>query len=181
LIRIDRHFGDLQSRVFPASASRHRYVKQPEPAAGRPGQDVPVHLTLIERIDGFSDHTGFNEQWWRPRIFQRDSTLLSVHDESGTELARVEMIERTQPGEYLVDVDPRQFVKVQFIEVRQRHRGRGVGSATLQLLAKVYPDRRLLAFSEADGFWDKTGWTRHIHREDNPVRPRHQSLYLQPD
>lgn len=144
-------------------------------------KDVPVHLTLIERTDGFSDQTGFNEQWWRPRIFQQDSTLLSVHDERGVELARVEMIERTHPGEYLGEVDPRQFVKIQFIEVRQRHRGRGVGFATLQLLAELYPDRRLLAFSEADGFWDQTGWTRYIHQEDNPARPRHQCLYLQPE
>lgn len=140
-----------------------------------------MDLTLIERTDGFSDQTGFNEQWWRPRIFQRDSTLLSVHDERGFELARVEMIERTQPGEYLGDVDERQFVKIQFIEVRQRRRGGGVGTATLQLLAELYPDRRLLAFSEADGFWDKTGWTRHIHPEDNPTQPRHQILFLQPD
>lgn len=140
-----------------------------------------MHLTLIERTDGFSDQTGFNEQWWRPRIFQRDSTLLSAHDVRDFEIARVEMIEHTHPGEYLGDVDARQFVKIQFIEVRQRHRGRGVGLATLRLLAELYPDRRLLAFSEADEFWDRTGWTRHIHREDNPARPRHQSLYLQPD
>ena len=91
------------------------------------------------------------------------------------------MIERTHPGDYLGDVDPRQFAKIQFIEVRQRHRGQGVGLATLQLLAESYPDRRLLAFSEADGFWHKTGWTRYIHGEDDPARPRHQSLYLQPD
>jgi GNAT superfamily N-acetyltransferase len=156
--------------TLAASTSSNRGVK-----------DVPVHLTLIERTDGFSDQTGFNEQWWRPRIFQQDSTLLSVHDERGVELARVEMIERTHPGEYLGDVDPRQFVKIQFIEVRQRHRGRGVGFATLQLLAELYPGRRLLAFSEADGFWDQTGWTRYIHQEDNPARPRHQCLYLQPE
>lgn len=54
-----------------------------------------MDLTLIKQTGGFSDQTGFNEQWWRPRIFQRDSTLLSVHDERGFELARVEMIERT--------------------------------------------------------------------------------------
>lgn len=140
-----------------------------------------MHLTLIEQSDGFSHQAGFNEQWWHPRIFQRDSTLLSVHDEGDFEIARVEMIERTHPGEYLGDVDARQFVKIQFIEVHQRHRRRGVGLATLQLLAELYPDRRLLAFSEADGFWDRTGWTKHIHRHDNPARPRHQSLYLQPD
>lgn len=140
-----------------------------------------MRLTSIEQTEGFRDQAGFNEQWWRPRIFQSDSTLLSIHDESGLEIARVEMVERTDPSGYLGDVDPRQFVKIQFIEVHQQHRRLGVGLATLQLLGDLYPDRRLLAFSEADEFWDSTGWAKYIHRRDNAARPRHQSLYLQPE
>lgn len=135
-----------------------------------------VHFTVVERPEGFTGHAGFNEQWWQPRMFQSDSTLLCVLDDAGAEVARVEMIERTYPGEYLGEVNEREFIKIQFIEVRRQHRGQGIGSSTLALLAELYPDRRMLAFSEADGFWDRTGWTRHIHREDDPARPRHQAL-----
>lgn len=164
-----------------ASALGHRYGNSSAGPHDNQGHDVFVYLTLSKRTDGFSDQTGFNEQWWRPRISQRGSTLFFVSDERGVEVARVEMVERTHPGEYLGDVDPRRFVKIQFIEVHQRHRGRGVGLVKLRLIAERYPDRRLLAFSESDAFWDKTGWTRYIHAEDDVARPRHQALYLQPE
>ena len=139
-----------------------------------------MDLTLIEMPDGFESDPGFNEQWWRPRISQNDSILLSAVERSGSEVVRVEMIDRTYPSEYLGVTDSPDFIKIQFIEVRGELRCRGFGLKVLSMLADRYAERRLLAFSEADGFWERAGWSRHIHREDDPTRPRHQALYIRP-
>ena len=136
-------------------------------------------LWTVERPEGFHSHAGFNEQWWLPRMHQADSALLAVIEDQ-VEVARIEMIERTWPGEYVGVTESPDFIKIQFLEVHDRHRNRGIGSETLRLLAKKYPRRRLLAFSEADGFWESTGWSRHVHRKDDPAAPRHQVLFIAP-
>lgn len=158
-------------------ARRSLTKKPPNPHAGH---TALVELTLVEMPGGFAGHDGFNDQWWRPRVFAGDATFLSAVDEHGGEVARVEMVERTYPGEYVGVTESPDFIKIQLVEVHGRLRRRGVGSTILELLAERYTNRRLLAFSEADAFWDRTGWNRHIHRDDDPARPRHQALYIHP-
>jgi hypothetical protein len=92
------------------------------------------------------------------------------------------MIEQTHPGYYVGVTDSPDFIKIHLIEVHVAHRRQGVAASTLALLADRYcPDRRLLAFSEADEFWVSVGWTPHFHRDDDPTAPRHQVLFLQPN
>lgn len=140
-----------------------------------------MNLTLIERPDGSGDPEGFTPRWWAPRLHQDNSTFWAVVDEQDNEVARVEMVDATWPGNYVGVVDSPDFIKIHLIEVHAERRHHGFATATLGLPTERYIARRLLAFSEAaDEFWETTGWSRHIHRDDDPAAPRHQVLFIQP-
>jgi GNAT superfamily N-acetyltransferase len=97
------------------------------------------------------------------------------------EVARVELDNEVGIDHY-ADVPPlgATALEIQFIEVHDDHRGRGIGHAVIDLLHSRYPDRRLVAFSEgADGFWSSLGWRRHLHADPEEAsffRP----LFIQP-
>jgi hypothetical protein len=71
-------------------------------------------------------------------------------------------------------------LEIPFIEVRGGHRLRGVGRAVINHLTHRYSYQTLIGFSEADGFWESPGWSRHIHKQDDEFHPRHRALYVQP-
>lgn len=138
----------------------------------------------LEIVCGFDEsYEGFNERWWdhRGRHYFDNAVFLTVRD-SVDEIARIELDQEVDPGEY---VGARRLagpplLEIQFIEVRADLRCRGLGSAIVEALANLYPDRRLVAFSEdADGFWSSLGWARHLHRSDQEPNPRYRPLYVQ--
>lgn len=137
-------------------------------------------LSLVVRPGGFDDTDGFTPRWWAPRLFNDGSTYLAVVRGDGTEVARIEMVDQTHPGHYVGVTESPKFIKIHMIEVHSRHRRRGIAVSTLYLLADRYPERQLLAFSEADEFWESVGWARHVHRDEDPDAPRHQVLFIQP-
>lgn len=147
-------------------------------------QDGQVPLRLIDMPSGFNhvDHTGFRRDWWlRPRMDQQ--IWLSVADDQGTEVARVHLLDldQTTPGNYIDVVETPDFLKLELIEVHAAHRRQAIGTATLDLLASRYPDRRLYAFSENNDFWQSTGWNRHIHKDFDPNHLlRYPELFIQP-
>lgn len=113
-----------------------------------------------------SDVHGFREDWWgfdEPLVSCR-SDAFSFFDGSGEEVARAKI----DPSFWLRgsydDLHPiGPMVKVNLFEVRHDgHRFRrcnGVGLEAADLLINSYPGRDMLAFSEADRFWTKAGWT----------------------
>lgn len=139
-----------------------------------------VASSLTSRPGGFDERHGFTPRWWAPRISQDHSTFLALNDEDGTELVRVEIVDAVYPGNYVGITESPEYIKIHLIEVHADHRRRGLGRTTLALLAERYPCRRLVAFSEADAFWESVGWSRHVHRDDSPAAPRHQALFVQP-
>lgn len=147
-------------------------------------QDGHVSLRLIEVPSGFNhvDDSNFRQDWWErlPRPSQH-SWSFSVADDEGAEVARVYLLDRTDPGGYVGVAATQDYLKIQLIEVHARHRRQGIGIATLDLLASRYPRRRLIAFSENDAFWQSTGWSRHVHEDFDPDYPRrYQELFIQP-
>lgn len=138
-----------------------------------------IHL---EVVGGFQEHDGFTQQWWdhHSRYFLDNRVFLeAIHD--GGVVARVELDQKVDPGHY-VGAPPLgdYLLEIQFIEVHAAHRLRGLGTAVVEALARDYPSRRLVAFSEgADGFWASLGWTRHLHRSDREPSPRYRPLYVQ--
>lgn len=69
-------------------------------------------------------------------------------------------------------------LEIQFIEVAESYRCRGIGAEVVRLLIERHPDRRFLAMSEdADKFWAAIGWDRYDHG-DGPQRYR--PLFVQP-
>lgn len=59
----------------------------------------------------------------------------------------------------------RQALQIEMIEVHAEHRLRGIGTSAVSALIEAFPDRRLVAFSEAHGFWASLKWDRFEHPE----------------
>ncbi|QNJ90997.1 GNAT family N-acetyltransferase [Mycolicibacterium fluoranthenivorans] len=72
-------------------------------------------------------------------------------------------------------------LEIQLIDVLEQHRRQGIGRAVIEDLSRMYPDRRLVAFSEdADEFWRHLGWDRFERRVDDPRYPSaSRPLYVQ--
>lgn len=64
-------------------------------------------------------------------------------------------------------------LEIQFIDVREKFRGQGVGKSVISELEKMFPGRKLMALSEdADGFWRSLGWEEiPIGGERDLIRP----------
>lgn len=124
---------------------------------------------------------GFNSQWWYRAIYPESKSIFLRILENNNEVARVHLDNEVGIDHY-ADVPPlgATALEIQFIEVHQHHRGRGIGRTVIDLLCKRYPDRRLVAFSEgADGFWSSLGWRRHLHA-DPEMAPLYRPLFIQP-
>src|SRR6185437_15518000 len=83
------------------------------------------------------------------RVVEKDDEVARVHLENEVEV------------DHYADVPSlgASALAIQFIEVHNNHRLRGIGHGVIDLLQNRYPDRRLVAFSEgADGFWSSLGW-----------------------
>ena len=89
----------------------------------------------------------------------------------GVEVARVELDDEVSYDHYTrVPALGPSVLEVDFFEVSSTMRCRGIGRQVLRGLARRFPDRRLVAFSEeADDFWSGLGWTRYDHPEGFPA------------
>jgi predicted acetyltransferase len=138
---------------------------------------VELELLELDRTAPYTQHDGFNADWWRPRAGD-NYTHLQVHLD-GVEVARV-LLDEVVHIEYYVDTPPlgATALQIELIEVSDKHRRQGMGREVVHRLAQLRPDRRLVAFSEgADKFWESLKWRRHKRR----VEPeRSQPLFIQP-
>lgn len=125
---------------------------------------------------------GFNNQWWyNGPVYPHSKSVFLRVLENNNEVARVHLDNEVGIDHY-ANVPPlgATALEIQFIEVHNHHRGRGIGHAVVDLLHNRYPGRRLVAFSEgADGFWSSLGWRRHLHADPEEVRFS-RPLFIQP-
>ncbi|WP_433615413.1 hypothetical protein ACQP2P_11505 [Dactylosporangium sp. CA-139114] len=124
---------------------------------------------------------GFNRQWWYNDPVRVGSTSVFLRAlENDDEVARVELDQKVKIDHYAeVPSLGSNALAIQFIEVHNNHRLRGIGRGVIDLLRNRYPDRRLVAFSEgADGFWSSLGWRRHLHK-DPETAWRARPLFIQ--
>ncbi|MFY1659424.1 GNAT family N-acetyltransferase [Micromonospora sp. WMMD1274] len=126
---------------------------------------------------------GFNNQWWYDGpVYPHSKSIFLRVLENNNEVARVHLDNEVGTIDHYADVPPlgATALEIQFIEVHDDHRGRGIGHAVIDLLHNRYPDRRLVAFSEgADGFWSSLGWRRHLHADPEEA-PFRRPLFIQP-
>lgn len=128
----------------------------------------------------FDDDAGYTYGWWDRWLGIDGDTQYLQARRDGNEIARVMLDERVGIEHYVGT--PRLgsvALEIQFIDVRDDSRGRGIGTAVVDSLTRMFPDRRLVAFSEeADGFWSSLGWDRF----DHPEGPPHwRALFIQPE
>lgn len=99
---------------------------------------------------------------------------------AGEEVCRVEIelgsADDYSVGSAILGTDP--IVGIEFIDVAETHRRRGIATAVIRHVELEFPDHRLVAFSEeADSFWSSLGWDRHGHPEGDDL---HRPLFVQP-
>lgn len=108
---------------------------------------------------------GFTYDWWH-RMWDFDArySLWSVYRD-GVEVARVELDDEVHYDHYSGVPDlGRGVLEIDFFEVSSPVRRSQVGRKAVELVARTFPDRRLVAFSEeADAFWAGLGWDRYDH------------------
>lgn len=101
------------------------------------------------------------EDWWnKPRGF-RNPWYVQVL-EGGAEVARVELDESggINPDYVRAPKLGPERLEIQKFEVARATRCRGVGAAVVRALEERHADRRLFAYSDADGFWGSLEWDR---------------------
>lgn len=121
----------------------------------------------------------FNGDWWDSPPYMIDDPHYVEAMLGGVEVARVEL-DHDFRGSMHVGAPTlgTTALEIQFIEVAESYRRRGVGAEVVRRLVKSYPNRRILALSEgADEFWAALGWSRYDHH-DGPLKYR--PLFIAP-
>lgn len=127
----------------------------------------------------FDEHDGYTPHWWnRPIGDDPECRFIRILGD-GVEVARVELDQKVGIAHYEGTPDLGDAaLEIQFIEVSYEYRLQGIGAAVVSRLVELYPDRRLVAYSEqADEFWSKLGWQPYYH----PVErgPSWRTLFIQ--
>lgn len=105
-----------------------------------------------------------------------------IESDSGEEVARFELdldVNRDAfiASSYPIPADGKPLLEIQFIDVRSKFRGSGVGAILARHLVGEYPERQLFALAKesAEEFWEAVGWTRV-----RPTDATRQVLFLAP-
>jgi GNAT superfamily N-acetyltransferase len=127
----------------------------------------------------FELNAEFRAEWWNApfRYISGEDHHYVEARLDGVEVARAELFEPMDFSHYGVPPMGHDYLKIQFVEVAQSYRCRGIGQAFVRRLIGTFPGRCLVAFSEgADAFWLALGWTRF----DHPDEPEfYQPLFVQ--
>jgi len=121
-----------------------------------------------------------NGRWWdEPRHYYVGEPWFVQVLEGDDEVARVELDDPGGVNPQYSDVPKlgAERLEIQFIEVANGARSRGIGTRVVRALEDRHRDRRLFAYSEeAHDFWASLGWERF----DHPDGPRfHRPLFIQ--
>lgn len=128
--------------------------------------------------NGESDN-GFTGQWWRDPVYPDSEMIFLQARSGGAEIARIELNPSPSVNHYqgVPSLGPR-VLEISFYEVHNRSRLSGVGTELIRFLVGLYPNHRLVAFSEeADGFWASLGWREYAHPKGFPA---YRPLFVQP-
>lgn len=110
----------------------------------------------------FHDANGFNAQWWLNHAFDHHR-YFSILD-GDNEVARVDLDDRVWVDEYPGAPTGPDLLEVQFLEVRDGCRLKGLGTDIVSMMVNANPGRRLVAFpsGEAASFWEgHLRWDRY--------------------
>lgn len=149
-----------------------------------------MNLRLITRVPGpgessywkpFAQDSGFHfGRWSQEQTVSAGCTYLqAVYGD--TEVVRIELdhgqLHARFRGLRRLPAPP---LRIQMIETHVIHQRRHFAQQAVELLREEWPGRVLIAFSDADEFWDGIGWNRHINVDDDPDSPRMYPLYVDP-
>lgn len=129
------------------------------------------------------DHERFQFGWWddwsNTRPGYSHAEFFAWSNEEGDVQARVKLDRDPGLTPYLTAAASaaRPYLEIVLLDVRSDVRGRGVGRRIVSAIVEKWPDRHVVALSEADDFWRALGWTEHIHAYDDGSR----SLFLAPE
>lgn len=93
--------------------------------------------------------------------------------DSGKEVARFELDGTAERRNFICSTYPipsvgSPLLEIQFIDVLDSFKGRGIGRWIVEQLEKENPEFQLLALAEeSEGFWKSLGWTQILPEEKN--------------
>lgn len=121
-------------------------------------------LELREALS-YSSGVGWGD-WYRglPNLLTEEFSFF----EGDEEVARARIYPEYRLHVPYVGLQRGRFVDIDRLVVRDGRRGRGIGLDALELLVRRYQGQQMIAFSAADHFWAKAGWTRAIRRDGDP-------------
>lgn len=130
-------------------------------------------------VGGFSEDSRFTVSWWYDFDLRSDSLVVEGRSE-GLAVARLEL-DDSSSGIPCYEGKPEMFDPLEIVklEVAADFRRQKVGSSVVATLARVIPNRTLIAMGKetAEPFWDSLGWVRCLN-------PEHRGLgfpyYVQP-
>lgn len=128
----------------------------------------------------FSDHEGFTKDWWNGDVWDDgpgEIVFVSVRIGEAA-VARAQLtLGKEPPNTYPGRTGPGPFAAIEYFEVVEGSRGKGIGRRAVAAIAAAFPGYRLRAMSEdADGFWASLGWGVFQHESEAGYRP----LYISP-
>jgi GNAT superfamily N-acetyltransferase len=143
---------------------------------------VPTHMG-VPLFD--HERRGYRFNWLRP---VRDPGRCAYYQglRGGVEVARLETDEVVYL-DYYAGVPPLRNIalEIEVLDVHEDFRRRGIGRAAVERLARMHPDRCLVALSqddESDRFWGEgMGWSRYEHKDNDGRRPGSRPAYVQPE
>jgi GNAT superfamily N-acetyltransferase len=104
----------------------------------------------------------------------RESTIRGPKDEfsfleEGEEVARVRIYPRYRLYVPYEELPPGNYVGIDRVVVRDDSRGKGLGPEAVALLIDRYAGQTLIAFSAADGLWERAGWIRAVRTDGDDL------------
>ncbi|MCV7225856.1 GNAT family N-acetyltransferase [Mycolicibacterium komossense] len=129
-------------------------------------------MEFVERHQPFELSDEYKFGWQRTHD-EPDKRWYEEVLDGGLVVARVELHNTLDvgglPGYEAPDIGA-VTLRIHLLEVASQYRGRGIGTRIVAALVARYPERRLVAFSEADDFWGlKLRWDRSLAQEKGRV------------
>lgn len=117
------------------------------------------------RYPPFTRDDAFNYKTWVSFTGARFRWFVLREDRQ--DLVRVQIDDAALAGDhYDVPIPAGGYMQVAMIETAIGRRGQGLGALVVTELINLFPTRAFCAFSEADRFWTKVGWTANPHPTD---------------
>lgn len=122
---------------------------------------IPQPFSLFPFGD---DMDGFHERWWSDLEIDISDELWSFFY-NDNEVARALVSRGSTEQEYEIPLKSTETIDITYFEVRKAYRNKEFGREAVHLLILDHPDSLITAFSIADGFWEKVGFTYYPRKD----------------